>query len=144
MNCNLTISGQILERALSFKPRRDINILFSGGEPTVSRHFLDAIRYVGISQGLQDEVEMGVQARRQQRPYHTTASASSSKLLFPSETGSPFRLGNYLKRHLKPLAKRAGIGDMTCQALRRTCGHTSRGMASRGTSKLNFDIRNWK
>ena len=34
----------ILERALSFKPRRDINILFSGGEPTVSRHFLDAIR----------------------------------------------------------------------------------------------------
>ncbi len=78
--------------------------------------------YVGISQGLQDELEIWVQARRQQRPYHTTASASSSKLLFPTETGTPFRLGNYLKRHLKPLARRAGIGDMTYQALRRTCG----------------------
>ena len=34
----------ILERARSFKPRREINILFSGGEPTISPFFLDAIR----------------------------------------------------------------------------------------------------
>jgi 7,8-dihydro-6-hydroxymethylpterin dimethyltransferase len=34
----------ILERARSFKPRREVNILFSGGEPTISRYFVDAIR----------------------------------------------------------------------------------------------------
>jgi 7,8-dihydro-6-hydroxymethylpterin dimethyltransferase len=34
----------ILERARSFKPGREINILFSGGEPTISPFFLDAIR----------------------------------------------------------------------------------------------------
>jgi uncharacterized radical SAM superfamily Fe-S cluster-containing enzyme len=35
----------ILDRALSFKPRREVNILFSGGEPTISPIFLDAVRY---------------------------------------------------------------------------------------------------
>jgi len=35
---------RILDRARSFKPRREINILFSGGEPTISPFFLDAIR----------------------------------------------------------------------------------------------------
>jgi integrase len=77
--------------------------------------------YVGISEGLQQELEMWVHARRQQHPYHATASASSSDLLFPSEAGTTVRIGNYLKRHLKPLAKGAGIPDMTYQALRRTC-----------------------
>ncbi|HYE13692.1 MAG TPA: radical SAM protein, partial [Pyrinomonadaceae bacterium] len=32
----------ILDRAVSFKPRRQIIILFSGGEPTLSPHFLEA------------------------------------------------------------------------------------------------------
>ncbi len=36
---------EILDRAVSFKPRRQIIILFSGGEPTLSPHFLDAVRY---------------------------------------------------------------------------------------------------
>lgn len=35
----------ILDRAVSFKPRRQIIILFSGGEPTLSRHFLEAVAY---------------------------------------------------------------------------------------------------
>jgi len=35
----------ILDQAISFKPRRQIIVLLSGGEPTLSRHFLDAIRY---------------------------------------------------------------------------------------------------
>jgi uncharacterized radical SAM superfamily Fe-S cluster-containing enzyme len=35
----------ILDRAVSFKPRRQIIILFSGGEPTLSPHFLDAVSY---------------------------------------------------------------------------------------------------
>jgi integrase len=77
--------------------------------------------YVGISTGLQEELEMWVQARRQVCSYHASASAKSSDLLFPSENGTPFRLGNYLKRYLKPLGKKAGISDLTYQALRRTC-----------------------
>lgn len=35
----------ILDRAVSFKPRRQIIILFSGGEPTLSPDFLDAVAY---------------------------------------------------------------------------------------------------
>ena len=41
-------------------------------------------------------------------------------LLFPSSAGSPFSVGNYLKRHLKPLAAKAGVHDVTHQAFRRT------------------------
>jgi hypothetical protein len=36
---------QILDDAASVKPRRQMSIQFSGGEPTLSPHFLDAIRY---------------------------------------------------------------------------------------------------
>ncbi len=35
----------ILDQAVSFKPRRQVIILFSGGEPTISPFFLDAVRY---------------------------------------------------------------------------------------------------
>lgn len=77
--------------------------------------------YVGISTGLQDELEIWIAARHQQGRYYRSLSTSSSDLLFPNEAGATFRLGNYLKRCLKPLAKRAGINDMTYQALRRTC-----------------------
>lgn len=35
----------ILDRAVSFKPRRQIIILFSGGEPTLSPFYLDAVAY---------------------------------------------------------------------------------------------------
>jgi integrase len=77
--------------------------------------------YVGISAGLEEELRIWIHARRQQQPYHIEASAAASDLLFASERGTPFRLGNYLKRYLKPLAKKAGISDMTFAALRRTC-----------------------
>jgi uncharacterized radical SAM superfamily Fe-S cluster-containing enzyme len=35
----------IFDRAVSFKPRRQIIVLLSGGEPTLSPYFLDAVRY---------------------------------------------------------------------------------------------------
>ena len=43
-------------------------------------------------------------------------------LLFPTDRGTPWRIGNYLKRVLKPLATslEPPITDMTHQALRRT------------------------
>jgi 7,8-dihydro-6-hydroxymethylpterin dimethyltransferase len=42
---NLQEIKEVLDRAVSFKPRRQIIILFSGGEPTLSPHFLDAVAY---------------------------------------------------------------------------------------------------
>src|SRR5450432_702180 len=35
----------LLDNAISIKPRRQISVQFSGGEPTMSPYFLDAIRY---------------------------------------------------------------------------------------------------
>jgi len=40
--------------------------------------------------------------------------------LFPNSIGSAFSVGNYLKRHLKPLAEAAGVPNVTLQAFRRT------------------------
>jgi len=36
---------RILDNSLTFKPRRVAQVQFSGGEPTISPHFLDACRY---------------------------------------------------------------------------------------------------
>ena len=36
---------KILDDSISFKPRRQMSVQFSGGEPTLSPHFLDACRY---------------------------------------------------------------------------------------------------
>jgi len=35
----------LLDNAISIKPRRQLSVQFSGGEPTLSPHFLDAVRY---------------------------------------------------------------------------------------------------
>jgi len=36
---------RVLDDSISFKPRRQMSVQFSGGEPTLSPHFLDACRY---------------------------------------------------------------------------------------------------
>jgi tetraether lipid synthase len=36
---------QVLDNAISIKPRRQMSVQFSGGEPTMSPFFLDAVRY---------------------------------------------------------------------------------------------------
>jgi 7,8-dihydro-6-hydroxymethylpterin dimethyltransferase len=36
---------QVLDNAISIKPRRQLSVQFSGGEPTLSPHFVDAVRY---------------------------------------------------------------------------------------------------
>ncbi len=77
--------------------------------------------YVSISRGLQQEIENWLMLRSSKAPYHRSAIGAESDLLFSTEAGTPFRIGNYLKRVLKPLAKKAGIHDFTYQALRRTC-----------------------
>jgi len=40
--------------------------------------------------------------------------------LFPTITGTAYRVGNFLKRVLKPVAKTAGIGDFDFRAMRST------------------------
>src|SRR6202011_4344652 len=35
----------LLDHAISIQPRRQLSVQFSGGEPTLSPYFLDAIRY---------------------------------------------------------------------------------------------------
>ena len=52
----------------------------------------------------------------------SSADLGRSQFLFSTERGTPFRIGNFLKRNLKPVALRAGILDFTFQATRRTCG----------------------
>lgn len=42
---NFEMVKGILDRAVSFKPRRQVIILFSGGEPTLSPFFIDAVAY---------------------------------------------------------------------------------------------------
>jgi 7,8-dihydro-6-hydroxymethylpterin dimethyltransferase len=36
---------EILDKAISIKPRRQMSVQFSGGEPTISPHFIEAIKY---------------------------------------------------------------------------------------------------
>src|ERR1043166_400581 len=36
---------RLLDDAISIKPRRQLSVQFSGGEPTLSPHFIDAVRY---------------------------------------------------------------------------------------------------
>jgi integrase len=75
--------------------------------------------YVAISPDLEKELRTWLQIRRMSDPYHLHSDPVANDLLFPSETGTPYRIGNYLKRVLKPLAVKAGIPDLTFQALRR-------------------------
>src|SRR3989475_3229926 len=37
--------SEILDNAISIKPRRQLSVQYSGGEPTLSPYFLDAVRY---------------------------------------------------------------------------------------------------
>jgi integrase len=79
--------------------------------------------YVSISRELHREIETWVKLRNIADPYHRTRRPASNDLLFPTEAGSPYRIGNYLKRILKPIATAAGIPDMTYRSLRRTFAH---------------------
>ena len=76
--------------------------------------------YVSISDDLYKEITLWLSIRNMADPYHRNRPLAPSDLLFPTEAGTPYRIGNYLKRVLKPIAANAGIPDMTYRALRRT------------------------
>jgi integrase len=79
--------------------------------------------YVSISPELYNELETWLQVRNMADPYHRSRKAAPNDLLFPNEAGNTFRIGNYLKRILKPIGTAAGIPDMTYRSLRRTFAH---------------------
>ena len=76
--------------------------------------------YVSISDELYKEITLWLNIRNMGDPYHRSRTLPPNDLLFPTEVGTPYRIGNYLKRILKPIAANAGIPDMTYRALRRT------------------------
>jgi len=65
--------------------------------------------YVSISEDLQKEITTWLSIRNMADPYHRNRAPSPNDLLFPTEAGTPYRIGNYLKRILKPIAAKAGI-----------------------------------
>jgi integrase len=76
--------------------------------------------YVSISSDLFKEIALWLGIRNMGDRYHRDRAPAPNDLLFPTEAGTPYRIGNYLKRILKPIAAKAGIPDMTYRALRRT------------------------
>ena len=100
--------------------------------------------YVSISRELHREIETWLRLRSVVDPYHRGRKPSSSDLLFPCEAGSPFRIGNYLKRILKPIATTAGIPDMTYRSLRRTSRIISSVMEAQRMPKRSCGTRLWK
>ena len=76
--------------------------------------------YVSLSRDLEKEIRTWLQFRTVGDAYHRSVELAPNDLLFPSEIGTPFRIGNYLKRVLKPIGEAAGVSDVTFQALRRT------------------------
>jgi len=76
--------------------------------------------YVATSPDIEKELLTWLQIRNVGDGYHKTVAPAPNDLLFPTEAGTPYRIGNYLKRILKPIAEKASIPDLTYQALRRT------------------------
>jgi integrase len=68
--------------------------------------------YVSISVSLRQEIEVWMA--------QSVVQPGSKAFLFPSSSGTPFTIRNYIQRILEPLAARAGVPDITYQALRRT------------------------
>jgi integrase len=68
--------------------------------------------FVPVPPDLQREIEAWITAHPNRH--------NPRAFLFPSSSGSALGVGNYLKRHLKPLAEKAGVHDVTHQAFRRT------------------------
>jgi integrase len=77
---------------------------------------------------LSSDLETELRAWAETRP--------SGALLFPTERGTTWRIGNYLKRVLKPLAASAGIEDLTHQCLRRTCATHFGGTVKEAQSQM--------
>ena len=80
----------VLDNAITIKPRRQMSVQFSGGEPTLSPYFLDAVRYAkkvgynsvqAATNGIEFAKSLSRQAAVRQPPYaylRSTASANAA------------------------------------------------------------------
>lgn len=67
-------------------------------------------------------IEVMVRAGRAQRRYKAVKSDAPDALVFQSvKTGAPMRDNTVLSRHIKPAARKLGIGWANWQVLRRSC-----------------------
>jgi uncharacterized radical SAM superfamily Fe-S cluster-containing enzyme len=67
---------ELLDKAISIRPRRQLSVQFSGGEPTLSPHFIDAIRYARqVGYRVVQAATNGVEFAR--RPEFATAAAEA-------------------------------------------------------------------
>ena len=66
---------QLLDNALEIKPRRQLSVQFSGGEPTLSPYFLDAVRYWP-----QDRLSVGAGRDERYRVCEAPRSSPSRRL----------------------------------------------------------------
>jgi hypothetical protein len=63
--------------------------------------------YVTISDDFYKEITLWLSIRNMGDPYHRSRTLAPNDLLFPTDAGTPYRIGNYLKRILKPIAANA-------------------------------------
>jgi integrase len=64
--------------------------------------------YVATSPDIEKELMTWLQIRNIGDGYHKTVGPAPNDLLFLTEAGTPYRIGNYLKRILKPIAEKGG------------------------------------
>ncbi len=82
---------------------------------SVDRHVIERLHRL-------KSIEVVVQAGRGRRRYKAVKSDGPDDLVFQSVlTGSPMRDNNVLSRHIKPAARKLGIGWVNWQVLRRSC-----------------------
>ena len=109
----------ILDRTLSFTPRRDVNVLFSGGEPTLSPIFLDAIRQAKTRGFHRIHVSTNGIAFAQTRTFAEEAKAAGLHAVYlqfdgVSELHSKHRgLGNHMPVKYQALENIAATGMKT-------------------------------
>src|SRR5216683_8001087 len=109
----------LFERATSFKPQREINVLFSGGEATLSPIFLDAVRHAK-SKGFH-RLHASTNGIRfaESRNFAVEASAAGLHGVYlqfdgVSEEKNKHRgLGNYMEVKLRALENIAAAGMQT-------------------------------
>ena len=82
----------LLDNAITIKPKRQMSVQFSGGEPTISPYFLDAVSYareVGYTRvqaatnGIEFAKRPGVLQGRRPRPACATRTCSSTASATP-------------------------------------------------------------
>jgi uncharacterized radical SAM superfamily Fe-S cluster-containing enzyme len=109
----------LFERAVSFKPQREINVLFSGGEATLSPIFLDAARHAK-SMGFH-RIHVATNGIRfaQEREFAVRAKAAGLHAVYlqfdgiTEEKNSHRGIGNYMEVKRRALENIAAAGMKT-------------------------------